>query len=312
MALNVSILAIPLPVFLVALVLILAVIVALTFVEVRLAKKAKAKKEYEETYYQKKLSAIAALTADQNSFLISLDKVAREFFSEEVGMKTMGKYTQLIDELRKRNLVREVAFCQRMQEALYSGEKFNQSFMQRLLSEMRDFVLKREKRVLVEVRAEKAAVQQTLPARDASLEVNENILRYVYEGRKRGFEFGDLKKKLLEAGFDEVEIDKVERYLIQKVEKQKMPASVEKRILTNFLNPQKGDIEIIKRGVEEKDELGKAEIIEIVPYKKEVVAKQKVNYPKVEPDSYKQIGSLDNLDRIKSKIDSQKKGVIAG
>ena len=89
-----------------------------------------------------------------------------------------------------------------------------------------------------------------------------------------------------------------------------MQTNTEKRILTNFFNPKSKDLEIIKRSVEEKDEIGRAEIIEIIPYKKEVLPRKEVKYPEEEPDSYKKIGSLDNLERIKKKIDSQK--AIAG
>ena len=308
MALNISIFAIPLPIFLAALVLIVSAIIVLTVVEIKLGKKAKVKKEYEETYYQRKLSATAALQSDPNGFVISLDKVAREFFSEELGLNAMGKYAQLIESLNKKQMLKEAAFCQKMQEALYSGENLDRNLLQSLILEMRFFILKKEKREIKEAKIQVAVKQSR--AQNSQVELNANILRHMKEGLRRGFEISELRKKLLASEFDEVEITKVENYLSKDLNKPAMQTNTEKRILTNFFNPKSKDLEIIKRSVEEKDEIGRAEIIEIIPYKKEVLSRKEVKYPEEEPNSYKKIGSLDNLERIKKKIDSQK--AIAG
>ncbi|MBU0976901.1 MAG: hypothetical protein KKD18_00620, partial [Nanoarchaeota archaeon] len=135
MALNVSILAVPWAVFWIVLALVVAAIVALTIVEAKLGNRAKAKKQAEETYYQRKLSATVALQGDSNSFLISLDKVTREFFSEVVGMLRVTRYSELIDELKKRQMSSEAVFCQKMQEALYSGEPIDQPVLQSLFGQ---------------------------------------------------------------------------------------------------------------------------------------------------------------------------------
>jgi hypothetical protein len=318
MALNISIFEIPLPIFLAALVLMVVAIVVLTVVEIKMGRKAKAKKEFEETYYQRKLSAAAALQSDQNGFLISLDKVAREFFSEEAGLSFVGKYSQLIEVFNKKQMFNEATFCQKMQEALYSGEKMDQNFLYSLHSEMKGFVLRKEKREMKEGKSVQGvitpAVVQTVQLQRE--ELNPNILRYMKEGLIRGFNASELREKLVAKGFDEAEIIKVEKHLGQKANEpileQRMPVSTEKRILTNFFNPKNRDLEIIKKGVEEKDEIGRAEIIEVIPYKKEEISKKELKYPEEEPERYKQIGSLDNLERVKKKIDSRKEGVIAG
>lgn len=309
MALNISIFEIPLPIFLAALVLIVAAIIVLTIVEVNLGKKAKVKKEYEETYYQRKLSAVAALQPDPNSFLIALDKVAREFFSEEAGLRVMGKYTQLIEVFSKRQMIPESRFCQKMQEALYSGEKLDQNLLFGLHSDLKGFVLRKERRELREaVMQQKTEVIQQGVQTDG---LNESILRYMKEGLKRGFTVGELRKKLLASGFDEQAIQKVEDYLDKELNSPRMQTVTERRILTNFFNPKNRDLEIIKKSVEEKDDIGKAEIIEIVPYKKEEIPRREIKYPEKEPDSYKKIGGLDDLERVKKKIDSRRKGVVA-
>ncbi|MFH1802463.1 MAG: hypothetical protein ABH864_03350 [archaeon] len=318
MALNVSLLDLPWPVYLSALILVVAAIIVLTAVEMRLGKRAKAKKEYEETYYQKKLSAVMALKSDPNAFLISLDKVAREFFSEALGLQSMARYSELVDKLGKAQKVESAKFCSDMQEALYSGEVIDQAILFSLYERLKSFVLRKDRNDA----QNKKQVEEIMNVQSAESAVNEmplnqNILKYVAEGKRRGFEAGALKEKLLSAGFDEHEVERVLAHLARKdsvvTEKPRMSINTEKRILTSFFNPKNKDLEVIKKGIEEKDELGRAEIIEIVPYEREVPRKKKaVEYPKEEPESYRQIGSLDNLDRVKEKIKSRRQGIVSG
>lgn len=315
MALNFSIFAIPLPIFLTALVLVVAAIVVLTIVEVRVRKRARAKKEMQETYYQRKLSATIALQSDPESFLISLDKVAREFFSEELGMQRTGKYSELIRGLNQKQKLAEQAFCQRMQEALYSGETLDQRHLLSLFDELKSFIARKEGRVVGGgKRHSQEPVQKTNQSPEEQ-KLNQTILKYMREGRRRGFTTEALKARLLSSGFKEMEIKEVIDCLDGSGklsdEKKKLPHPTEKRILTRFSSSKEKDYHVIKEGVGEKDELGRAEIIEIVPYKSEEVPKKKVNYPEKEPESYKKIGSLDDLDRVKKKINDRKKGVIA-
>lgn len=323
MALNVSLLDLPWPVYLSAFVLVAAVIIVLAMVERRLSRGAKAKKEYEDTYYQNKLSATIALKSDPNAFLISLDKAAREFFSEVLGLQRMARYSELIDKLGQARRTNSAAFCQDMQEALYSGEMINQKILLSLHDRLRFFVLKKERAdAQNKPRARSPVKTPLVEAQSAKNQANEttlnsNILRYASEGRRREFSVEALKEKLLSAGFDEHEIDKVFTHLSQKapatMEKSRMPGSTEKRILTSFFNPKSNDLEVIKKGIEEKDEVGHAEIIEIVPYAKEELPKRKVvEYPKREPKRYGQIGNMDDLDRVREKIKSRRQGIVSG
>lgn len=302
MALNISIFSVPMLIFLVAVVVIVAAIIALTVIERRLGKKAREKKEYEETYYQKKLSAIMALQSDQDGFLIALDKVVREFFSEELGYKTMGRYTQLIKDLNQRQKAKEAKFCERMQEALYSGERVDIKLLIALHSEIRAFVLQKERAVAPEQAATK----------NQGSAINQNIMMYLQEGMNRGYNLQQLREKLVKAGLDEHEVDKGIIHIQQ--QKPRMEQNTEKRILTNFLNPKGKDLDIIKKGVEEKDEIGKAEIIEVISHKEKPIETQsppkRVEYPKEEPEEYKKIGSLNDLERIKRKIETRKEGIL--
>ncbi|MBU0977122.1 MAG: hypothetical protein KKD18_01770 [Nanoarchaeota archaeon] len=142
--------------------------------------------------------------------------------------------------------------------------------------------------------------------------VNSGILRYYQEGRRRGFESSVLTEQLLAAGFDKASVQNALLFLERESMKPRISPQTEKRILTRFSSPQKSEISLIKSSLEEKDEIGKAEIIEIIPYKKEEIPKKTVNYPSEEPEEYKKIENFDNLDRVKAKINLRKKGIIAG
>lgn len=309
MALNVSLLELPWPVYVLAFVLVAAAIAALTIIEIRLGRKVKARKEYEETYYQSRLSTVMALKSDPDAFLIALDKVVREFFSESLGLQKMARYSELVSKLEQAQRMKSAAFCREMEEALYSGEKIGSEDLLKLYSGLKTFVLQKEKHVV-------ASRAPQRPPQVSEESVNANILKYVVEGRKRGFNFDSLNEKLVTAGFDKGEIARVISRVKQKEalrnEKPRIPANTEKAILTNFFNPKSKDLDLIKQGIEDKDELGRAEIIEIVPYKKEEIAKKKtVKYPEKEPRSYGQIGSLDDLDRVKEKIKERRQGVLS-
>lgn len=315
MALNISIISVPWTVFIIVLVLVVGAIIALTVVEVKLRKRANSKKQAEETYYQRKLSATKALEGDPNSFLISLDKTAREFFSEMLELGKMGRYSELIENFRKKGMTREAEFSGRMQEALYSGEEISKERMHLLFGQMASFILSKEKEVTEKGKQQKA-VQQPRPNqgdnRIKEEELNSRILQYYREGKNRGFETSLLTEKLLSAGFEEEAVKNVLAYFEQEMRKPRIAPQTEKRILTRFHNQKREHRDLVKQGMKEKDEIHNAEIIEIVPYKEEVAPKKKVNYPQEEPEEYKRIGSLDNLDRLKDKIASRKKGVVAG
>lgn len=306
MALNISIVSVPWTVFIIVLFLVLAAIVALTVIEVRMSRRAKSKKQAQETYYQRKLSATMALRGDSNSFLISLDKVAREFFSEAIGLNRMGRYSELVGGLKKKQMVNEARFCERMQEVLYSGEKIDQSVLHSLFSQMQWFVMKKDGSAQPLKQEPTAA---SVPAREVQ-GVNSSIINYITEGKKRGFEVSLLVQKLLESGFDKLEIDKAVKQIESEMNRPRIPHQTEKRVLTRF-SDKKGHTDLIRKGVNEKDEIANAEIIEIVPYERPKIPVKKVDYPEKEPEIYKRIGNMDNLDRVKAKIDSRKKGVVA-
>lgn len=302
MALNISLLVVPWPVFLIALIIIVTSIIILTVIEIKLGKKAKEKKTVEETYYQRKLSNVLALKSDASSFLSALDKVSREFFSEDLGRAVIGRNVELIEELKKRGKGKGAAFCEKMQEALYSGEKIDNSLLASLFNEMKSFVSEKE-RMTVQLEKEQTVKENY----EQKAELNKHILEYITEGLNRGFDLNSLEKKLIGSGFDEAAVLDVVSHMSQK---QKVEQT-EKKMVTKFFNPSNKEMEVIKRSIVEKDEVGRGEIIEVVPYKEEQVKKKEVKYPEKEPESYKNIEGLDDLRRVKEKIAMRKSNLKA-
>jgi len=187
---------------------------------------------------------------------------------------------------------------------------------------------------------------RTVPAksivtRKPGPDVNRNVLKYLNEGLKRGFNIDSLTEKLLMAGFSQNNIEIAIRHVNvpirrEVIAKPKLVAPVEvidvksrpkggrqqdkgelhktsegKRILTSFFKPKNKDLDAIKKEVEARDSIGKAEVIEVVPYENENVKIKKKKYPKKEPKSYESIENLDDFERVRSKIKQRRQSVTA-
>ncbi len=152
-----------------------------------------------------------------------------------------------------------------------------------------------------------------------------NIVKYLTEGERRGFEIKLLKKNLLTAGFKEVDVNKAIIFFeakgkeqLKKTEAEQEPAAklpadetAGRRILMQFFHPRNAELETIKKEVEDSESEIKPEIIEIVSYEKEEIEVEKKNYPKREPKSYQYIESTDDLARLKEKIKQMKKAMAS-
>lgn len=345
MALNISILLVPWPIFLTALILIVAAIIVLTVLEKRLKRSVIVKKEEEVTYFERKLLASKALSGDSSKFLTSLDLLAREFFETE--LKTTGvRYSDLIERFNESKNGAAVKFCEVMQEALYSGEKLSKETLNFLVEKL-EFLIKeneKEKLRISQMEFQKKRVEEISKQKESQMvpqkvvqpvaevkkvetedEVQKNLVNYLAEGIKRGFEIPALRAKLLEGGFTEEHVDSaIEQFNKINVKKQSLGEAKFKKayeaneasgrtILARFLHPKNKEIETIKREVIDEDHAVKTKkIAEPVPYKKEKIElKKKINYPAKEPKSYQYINNFDNLDRIKEKI-KKKKQTLTG
>ncbi|MFH1290878.1 MAG: hypothetical protein ABIH92_05750 [Nanoarchaeota archaeon] len=374
MALNISLLSMPWPVFLGALILIVAVVIVLTVMERLLHKKVVLKKEDEDTYYRRKLAAVKILHNEPVKFLTGLDDLAREFFEEEFQI-TGARYSDIMKKFKGGNNGVAIKFCEVMQETLYSGERLSPRKLNFLFERLEFLIKEKEKENVGERGAKSLPLQQEIiktqvvskglgkmpvvekkpvevvekpvvkmPIQQVletpKKKVNKNVVRYLSEGIRRGFDVVSLKEKLLAGGFNEGDVNNAITYVEskmpakreaivipqqpvqrQQVEARPLPWNVQvpeniknprggKRILTKFFHPKNKEIETIKKEVEDKEEPPRAEIIEIVPYKEEKIEVKGKTYPKKEPKSYTYIGSLDSLDRVKEKIKKRRESMV--
>ncbi|MBU1988238.1 MAG: hypothetical protein KKD94_02045 [Nanoarchaeota archaeon] len=120
MALNISILLLPWPIFLTVLILIVSAIIVLTLVKRKLDGEVILKREEEETYFQRKLQSVLALRENPSKFLIAIDDVAREFFGDKFDISGV-RYSDILEQMKQEDNGAAVKFCEVMQEVLYSG-----------------------------------------------------------------------------------------------------------------------------------------------------------------------------------------------
>jgi len=350
MALNNSLFWAPWPIFLGALVLVVSVIIVLVIVERKMRKKVKLKREEESTYFQRKLESAKNLRGNPERFLNAMDRLAKEFFEKEFQIQERLRYVELIELLKKKNEKKAVVFCEKMQEALYSGMKLDDNHLRFLFETLGSLIREKEAESLKKEEMEKIA-EKTEEKTVAE------ITKYLTVGRERGFEISALKKKLLENDYKEADINRVierlgeekkavvspklESVVIEKGDKPKIEPEIQKPEAIVIKRSEKPKIEpeiqqpeqiVIKKSAapeikpekkvlaeffrmpkrEEKEviEINKKtpkSVIEIVPYKNQRVRISGVKPRAKEPPAHKVIGSMDDLMRIRKKIEEKKK-----
>lgn len=138
-----------------------------------------------------------------------------------------------------------------------------------------------------------------------SMQVNPNIVKYLQEGFKREFSYEQLKEQLIKGGFREEDIDTAYASLGMSAPALPKDEHHGKMMrLAQFFHPRAKEIETIKQEVAEP--VAKTNTPEVVPYVAEKLDVKKKEYPKKEPKSYQYIRSVDDMDRIKKKIDETK------
>ncbi len=127
------------------------------------------------------------------------------------------------------------------------------------------------------------------------------IIKYLRDGTERGNSLDVLKQKLFAQGFSEEDVNKAIGYLNLEGRKEEKKEKAAQEI-------KKGqEAEKEKVLEDKKQEDSKAKKIITVPYKEEKIKIKKIKYPEKEPEPYKLISSIDNLDRLKEKIIAARK-----
>ncbi|MBU0467289.1 MAG: hypothetical protein KJ718_00640 [Nanoarchaeota archaeon] len=269
MDLNISLLLLPWPIFLGALVLIVAAVIGLTLVEKTLRKKAVLKQKEEDKYLLRRVRSVRILRSEPQRFLSSIDGLAREFFEEEFQVNGVG-YSCLIKKLEKANNRNAVKFCKLMQEALYSGEKLTNEKLNLLFGKLSYLIEEKEKerrsKNPVQI-VEKRPIQQI--DYNKKEKTNMEVVKYFEEGRKKGFETKYLKEKLLAGGFKKEDVERAIQGIEERKRKEEKKVEIKKEqqldarplpdetsgksILAKFFHPKNKEIETIKKEVEDSE-----------------------------------------------------------
>jgi uncharacterized protein Smg (DUF494 family) len=245
MVLEKSVFFTPWMIFLFAIFIVGAAIIALTVVEKRLNKKLVQKKQEENSYVNRIRKTLQMEKNPQQSIFV-IDEIAREFIAETFQIDPATKYSGLIEEFKKKNNEEAVRFCERMQEALYSGEKLDDKRIE-FLSGNLVFLINNEEKKEAEIRKlaksnrlfgkileEKEIAKRDFNVGKTSLgqknqTVDMRLVTYIEEGSKRGFKTNLLKQHLLNGGFEEDDVTKaiLHHQSQPKKEEEKVAAAAE-------------------------------------------------------------------------------------
>ena len=260
---NLNIFLSPWTLFFTALIVIIVLLIALTMLEKKLKKKVAIKIE-EKSIFHRKLNSLKLLNNKPREFLIAIDALARDFFSQHYNVDRNAKYSELAHHFKKSGNTPAHQFCIKIQQTMYSGENINRQKLDSLTSNI-EFLIKEQNKTNETAKAKNEKPKMSFFKKQNNLKLDKRIVVYLAEGMKRGFKTEKLKIKLFEAGFTKEEVKLAENYLNLN---SKKPAHVEESLQIEY----------------EKVE----------PKKEEVKQTRQKDYPFIK--------SLDDLNRVKRKI----------
>lgn len=125
---------------------IIAIILILIFINVRRKKKIEQLQEAEKK--QKTIGKYIGLNEslkNPKESLISLNKIAREFFKEYLNQKHIETYSEIEDELIKRKEKSMMGFCENMNYLLYSGKTIAKEDALLMINQFNDILRDKKK-----------------------------------------------------------------------------------------------------------------------------------------------------------------------
>ena len=126
----------------IALIVLMAVMILLFIIQRNLKKKITFKEEIQEKGSDliNEIENLRALKESPESILRNLSTLTRNFFAEEFKISKNLDYAELIEIFRQRSKPMIVSFCQKMLEALYSGEKLETKELNSLIDNFQAIV----------------------------------------------------------------------------------------------------------------------------------------------------------------------------
>ena len=117
---------------------LLVVIIVLFVIKKRLNKKVviKETEEEEEIFVKRQLNELRNSAKPPEIMLNSIDLFARNFFIDAFNLNSNLDYAEMMHIFQENKKRRAEAFCQRMLEVLYSGERINKERINYFLNEL--------------------------------------------------------------------------------------------------------------------------------------------------------------------------------
>jgi len=256
-------------------IVVVTVVIILTLIEKIIDRKIRRKNEEEENFFREKIDYLKSEENKPDQFLVDLNQIVMEVFREALGLPNDTNYEEAIRLFNERGNIRAAKFANKIQTLLYSGERIDNSKLDSLLGELISLI-----NGFMEVEKEKKSGEETSG-------FGTYVDKFLDRTNSMREEYGKIEKV---KGSAEKEIIDLRREVAREQE------NIERKVPETL----------------EKTALGEEEIRRLPPlpkqFKKEETEPWRVTLPK-NLKEYSKIGSLDDLARIKEKIEVKKKSL---
>lgn len=284
MGLNLAVLWSPWIIFGITSIVVVTVIVVLTLVEKFLDRKIRRKTEEEQSFFREKIDYLKSEESKPEQFLVDLNQIVLEVFKEALELPNDTTYDEAIRLFRERGNIKAVRFANKIQTFLYSGEKIDNAKLDSLLRELTDLI-----NDFMKIEQKKKA--------ESNAEGFEN----------RSEKFLDKTTSLKE------EYNKIERVKDSPEEEinvlRRSVSGEEKEVSKRKSDESEANEEKSERIEKEVPLEVREKEFRVVPVQKEEVQHRKVMLSKKDSRKYLEVGSLDDLARIKEKIRIKKESL---
>jgi len=296
-------------VFGISLAIAISIIIILTIIEKILSKKVAAKTDKEQNIYKNKLDELKELKTEPEKKLKDINIVARNLFQDRFNINKKFSYSEILEKLKEKNSPKITEFSQKMIGALYAGEKIDQIKINYLLKLLMDI----QEKSMPKPKTDEAIPKKIISPVSVKINEKNKFKKILIEKKPRESLFKKIKnffiseKYLMEKISNELKISntvkKTENKNLTKIEYSlpKRTPSENKITENQLLSSTKR--ENINESIE-KIEIPKIKNPEVIKIPEKITLK-KIKYKKSEEE--KLMNEIDNLERIKEKIDERKK-----
>ena len=135
----------------IALIVLIIIIITLFLIQKKLKKKidSKEKEVEKESTLIKEIEVLKSSKENPENNLKKLNSLARNFLEDELKIKKSQDYGEIITTLKQKNKPNIINFCQKMLEALYSGEKTDKRKVDILINNLEKLILNQHPKITI-------------------------------------------------------------------------------------------------------------------------------------------------------------------